>query len=111
MGSFCCVLDLKYLKIYTSFPPVLSLAAERISPAAEPERGSVPWPGKWGKEWSQKICNFRAEISMDLEYSGSGSYNYLFLKQLLILLKVVLISLSLHVLGIEGKPMVSVNCN
>lgn len=48
---------------------------------------------------------------MDLEYSGSGSYNYLFLKQLLVLLKVVLISLSLHVLGIEGKPMVSVNCN
>ena len=47
------------------------------------------------------FTNVGAEISMDLEYSVSGSYNYFFLKQLLVLLKVVLISLSLHVLGIE----------
>lgn len=36
------------------------------------------------------FTNVGAEISMDLEYSGSGSYNYLFLKQLLVLLKVVI---------------------
>lgn len=40
-GSFCCVLDLKHLKAYTSSHLSVSLAAERISPAAGPERESA----------------------------------------------------------------------